>query len=94
MTDSLGFSAERLARIDAAMQRLVDDGQVAGVVAVIARDGQTVHCNASGVLDVDSGRPMPRDALFRIASMTKPITAAAVMLLWESGAFPDATVNR
>ena len=87
MTDSLGLSAERLARIDTAMQRLVDDGQVAGLVTLVARDGQTVHCNAYGVLDTGSGRAMPCDALFRIASMTKPITAAAIMLLWERGAF-------
>jgi CubicO group peptidase (beta-lactamase class C family) len=80
-----GLSAERLGRIGAAMQRLVDAGQVAGVVSLVVRHGETVHFEAKGVLDLASRRPMQIDSIFRIFSMTKPVTAAAVMVLLEEG---------
>jgi len=85
--ESLGMSAARLQRLDAAMQRYVDRGLVAGVVTLLARHGQLVHRGCYGQMDLDSARPMREDALFRIFSMTKPITSLAVMMLFEEGYF-------
>jgi CubicO group peptidase (beta-lactamase class C family) len=83
--DVAGMSAERLGRIGVAMQHLVDAGQVAGVVSLVVRRGETIHFEARGVLDLASRRPMQTDSIFRIFSMTKPVTAAAVMLVLEEG---------
>ncbi len=79
----VGFSAERLARVRASVQGHVDDHDLAGAVTAIVRRGQLVHLETYGVLDTDSGRPMPDDALFRIASMTKTFTSVALMSLFE-----------
>jgi len=79
-----GFSAPRLGRMADTLQAYVDRGEVPGLVALIAR-GDTVHVVAAGVQDRDSGVAMARDSLFRIASMTKPIAAAAAMILVEDG---------
>jgi CubicO group peptidase (beta-lactamase class C family) len=84
---SAGMSAARLARIAPAMQRLVDRGEVAGVVTWLARHGKVVHCAAVGALDREADRPMTPEAIFRIYSMTKPITTVAVMQLYEEGYF-------
>jgi CubicO group peptidase (beta-lactamase class C family) len=64
---------------------MVDDGKLANVVTLIARHGEIVNCDAYGVLDISTTPPVPArtDSIFRIASMTKPITAAAMMMLWE-----------
>ncbi|MDA1369651.1 MAG: serine hydrolase [Proteobacteria bacterium] len=85
--ESVGMSAERLARIRPAMQKYIDDNLVPGVVTLVARKGQVVHFESQGFMDVDSQVPMRPDAMFRIASMTKPITSVALMMLWEEGAF-------
>jgi len=79
-----GFSAARLTRLTDAMQRYVDRGEVPGLVALIAR-GDAVHVEAVGVQDTNSGAKMARNTIFRIASMTKPIAAAAAMILVEEG---------
>jgi CubicO group peptidase (beta-lactamase class C family) len=84
---SLGFSKQRLARINTVMQRYVDEGKFAGIVTLIARAGKTVHLNATGKRELESGTPMKTDTLFRIFSMTKPITTTAAMMLYEEGAF-------
>ena len=81
----VGLSAERLARLDAGMQAMVDDGKLAGVVTVLARHGQVAFVDVAGVQDVASGRPMARDSIFRIFSMTKPVTGVAMMMLHEEG---------
>ena len=81
----VGLSAERLARLDAGLQAMVDDGELAGVVALLARHGKVAFAHTSGVQDIDSGRPMQRDSIFRIFSMTKPITGVAMMMLHEEG---------
>jgi CubicO group peptidase (beta-lactamase class C family) len=81
----VGMSAERLARIQTAMQRHIDAELVAGTVTLVARRGQVVHFDAQGWLDAEAQTPMHRDAIFRIASMTKPITSVALMTLWEEG---------
>lgn len=85
--ESVGMSSERLARIAPAMQQYIDDQLVPGVVTLVARKGKVVHFETHGYMDVDSGTPMRPDAIFRIASMTKPITSVALMMLWEEGAF-------
>ena len=67
------------------MQRFVDEGEIAGTVTVVGRHDRVLSREAVGMADVEAGRPMARDTLFRIASMTKPITATAVMILAEQG---------
>ena len=83
----VGVSAERLERLDAGMQRLVDEGKLAGVVTMLARHGKVVFVDAVGKQDVSAGTPMARDTIFRIYSMTKPITGVAMMMLHEEGKF-------
>ena len=85
--ESVGMSSERLDRIGAVMQRYIDYRLVPGTVTLVARHGKVVHFEARGFMDIDSGKPMREDALFRIASMTKPITSVALMMLWEQGKF-------
>lgn len=82
-----GMSAERLDRITAMSQRYVDAGQLAGVVTLVARDGKIVHFEAVGQRGVDDPTPLGKDDLFRIYSMSKPITAVAAMMLYEEGRF-------
>ena len=86
-----GFSPERLARIRPAMERHIGEDKLAGVVTLLARGGQVVHHEAIGGLERDGGEPMCADAIFRLYSMTKPITCVALMTLYEQGHFqlPD-----
>ena len=81
----VGVSGERLERLAAGMRRMVDEGRLAGVVTLMARGGKLVHAHVAGVQDVESGAPMRRDSIFRIYSMTKPITGVALMMLYEEG---------
>ena len=83
----VGMSAERLARITAMTQRYVDEKKLAGVVTMVARKGRIVHFEAVGQRGAATEAPMTKDALFRIYSMSKPITAVAAMMLYEEGAF-------
>lgn len=85
--ERVGMDSARLARIAPAMQRYIDEGLVPGTVTAIMRKGRLVHFAAQGELDVASGTPMTGDTIFRIASMTKPITSVALMMLWERGLF-------
>jgi len=80
-----GFSAERLARIDRFMQSYVDEHKVAGAVGLVLRNGRVVYEKAVGWSDMEAGRRMTPDALFRIASQTKAITSVAIMALVEEG---------
>ncbi len=82
-----GLSTERLVRITDLSQRYVDEGKLAGVLTMVARDGKIVHYEAVGHRGVNDPRPLTKDALFRIYSMTKPIAAVAAMILYEEGAF-------
>ena len=79
------LSADRLARISATAQEFIDDGQLAGAVTVVARRGKVAHLEPHGMMDIETNKPMQEDTIFRIYSMTKPIAAAAVMLLCEEG---------
>jgi CubicO group peptidase (beta-lactamase class C family) len=83
--DDLGFSPERLGRVREAVQRHVDAGQVSGAVTLVARRGKIAQFEAYGVMDLESKKAMPKDGIFRLASMSKPITAAAVMMMVEEG---------
>lgn len=71
--------------VDAAMQRFVDEGQVSGAVTLVASGGKVVHLGAVGLADIDSGKEMLTHKMFSIASMTKPVTATAVMILQDEG---------
>lgn len=84
---TVGVSSERLARIDAMLQESVAEGQIPGVVALVARNGKIVYHKAYGNADTEAGRKQQTDDIFRIASQTKAITATAVMILWEEGKF-------
>src|SRR5262245_3527646 len=81
----VGISSGRLRRIDAAMARLVDEKQVAGLVTLLERHGKIVHFNAVGKLDVTKPDAVQKDSIFRIYSMTKPVTGVAMMMLYEEG---------
>lgn len=83
----VGVSAERLARIDALCEGAVKDGKIPGVVALVSRHGKIVYHKAFGMADNAAHRPLQTDAIFRIASQSKAITATAVMMLWEEGRF-------
>jgi CubicO group peptidase (beta-lactamase class C family) len=80
-----GFSVQRLERVDALLQRYVDENRVGGAVALVLRDGQTVYEKAVGWSDKEAGRKMTTDTLFRIASQTKAITSVAILILMEEG---------
>ncbi len=85
--ESVGLSSERLTRLEQVIQGYVDRGQVSGAVSLIARRGGEAHLRAYGMADEGDGRSMQTDAIFRIASMTKPISSVAVMMLYEEGRF-------
>jgi CubicO group peptidase (beta-lactamase class C family) len=85
--EALGFSTERLGRLDAVIQDNVDQHKIAGAVMFIARDGQTAHLKAYGQQDIEGGKPMATDAIFRIASMSKAVTTIAALILYEEGRF-------
>jgi CubicO group peptidase (beta-lactamase class C family) len=85
--EDVGLSSERLERIASAIQKGVDDGRIAGGVALVARHGKIAYLKAVGMADRDAKKPLRTDSIFRICSMTKPITSVAVMLLYEEGHF-------
>jgi len=85
--ESVGISAERLARIDSLCIKAVAGNQIPGVAALVARNGKIVYYKAFGMADNQAGRSLKRDDIFRIASQSKAITATAVMMLWEEGKF-------
>ncbi len=85
--ESAGFSSPRLSRLDAMLQGYVDRREIPGAVALVARNGKVVYHKSFGLRDVEASAPMRNDVIFRIASMTKPIASAALMTLWEEGAF-------
>lgn len=85
--EAAGMSSERLERLSTGMQKLVDDGELSGIVTAVARRGKLVHFETFGQQDIASGTPMAEDSLFRIYSMSKPITGVALMMLYEEGHF-------
>jgi len=83
--ESVGMSAERLKRIDVAMQRHIDAGKIQGAVTAVARRGKVVHFEAHGLMDVEAERPMSRDAIFIMMSSTKAVLGIAAMMTIEEG---------
>jgi len=83
--EEVGFSAERLKRVHSVIQSHIDAKDFAGAVTLVARKGKVVHFEAQGTTDMESGKAMRTDTLFRMASMTKPLTAVAVLMLMEEG---------
>ncbi|MEJ6627785.1 MAG: serine hydrolase, partial [Ilumatobacteraceae bacterium] len=81
----VGMSAERLKRIDEHFQEYVDDGRLPGYTVTVARYGQLAHVGTYGMRDMESKLPNELDTMYRIASMTKPITSIACMMLVEEG---------
>lgn len=85
--EEVGMSSERLGRLHAGMQGLVDDGRLAGITTMVARRGRVVDFQTYGHRDLEADDPMREDAIFRIYSMSKPITGVALMMLYEEGKF-------
>ena len=83
--EQVGMSSAGLATVTQRLQAHIDQGHIAGVVAAVLRDGQLVYLESLGQRDLESGSAMPEDALFRIYSMTRPVTSLAAMILYEEG---------
>jgi CubicO group peptidase (beta-lactamase class C family) len=84
---TVGMSEERLERIDAMIEKAIEQDQIPGAVALVARNGKIVYHKSFGMADNEANRSMERNDIFRIASQTKAITSTAVMMLWEEGKF-------
>ena len=92
--EDVGLSSERLARVNAWSQRLVDDGKLAGLITVVARHGKVAHFKL-GLADIKRETRMAPDTIFRFYSMTKPLTSTAIMMLYEEGRFQlDDPISR
>ena len=85
--ETVGMSTKRLERINAFIKAYVDTNQIAGAVTLVARKGKIVHFESQGWRDKEANQPMEKDAIFSLASMTKPIVSTALMMLWEDGKF-------
>src|SRR5438067_5942188 len=85
--EAVGLSSERLERIGTAVQRSIDEKRIAGAITLVARRGRVVWFKPQGMMDREASKPMRPDTMFRICSMTKPITSVAVMMLYEEGHF-------
>ncbi len=84
--ESVGLSSTRLKRIEAAMQGYIDRGQLAGGITVLMRRGEVAHVDVRGQMDLATARPMRLETIFRLFSMTKPLTSLAILMLMEEGA--------
>ncbi len=85
--ESVGFSSERLQRMDAVLQDMITKNSLPGAAAIILKDGKIIYHKAFGMADNQANKSLKKDDIFRIASMTKAITSTAVMMLWEEGKF-------
>ena len=85
--ESVGMSSERLQRITTYIREYIDTKQIAGAVTLVARRGEVVHLEAQGWRDKEADASMTTDTIFEMASMTKPIVSAALMMLFEEGRF-------
>jgi CubicO group peptidase (beta-lactamase class C family) len=93
--ETVGFSSERLGRLNREMRKLVDDQEFAGIVTMVARHGKLVSVDTYGHQDLAARTPLQRDTIFRIYSMTKPITGVAMMMLYEEGRWhPDDPLSK
>src|SRR5437867_8059254 len=85
--EDVGLSSSRLARIGDHMKRYIDAGKIAGTLTLVARRGQVAYLEPQGHLEIERRRPVTADAVWRIYSMTKPITSVGLMMLYEEGRF-------
>jgi len=93
--EDVGLSTAGLARVDAALAELIAAKQLAGAVTLVARRGKIVHRSAQGLKDIAAGEPLANDTIFRIYSMTKPVTAVAMMILFDRGLWsPDDAIAK
>ncbi len=83
--EEVGLSTERLQRINEVIQRYIDSNQISGAVTLVARKGRIVHYEAHGLMNLEAKTPIRKDALFRMASSTKPVAGVAIMMLMEEG---------
>src|SRR5215467_4375546 len=83
--DDVGISSQRLQRIHELMQRHIDAGNISGSVTLVTRNGRIAHLEAQGLMDIETKKPMTKDAMFRIMSMTKPVVGVAVLMMIEEG---------
>ncbi len=83
--EAVGISTERLQRVNELVDRYMASGDITGAVTLVARNGRIVHLQAQGVMDASSKKPMQKDTIFRIASMSKPVAGAAILMLVEEG---------
>jgi CubicO group peptidase (beta-lactamase class C family) len=83
--EDVGLSSDRLQRIREVVERHIADHDISGAVTLVARKGRIAHFEANGVMDLESKKPLGKDGLFWIASMSKPITGAAILMLMEEG---------
>jgi len=82
---SVGLSESRLGRINQVIDKYMDDQRISGAVTVVARHGKIAHLETQGMMDIEANKPMRRDAIFRMASMSKPVTGVAILMLMEEG---------
>ena len=82
---SVGLSSERLQRVHELVDRTIAAGEVSGAVTLVARNGQVAYLEAQGVMDLTTKKPMQPDTMFRLASMSKPVAAVAILILAEEG---------
>ena len=83
--EDVGMSSERLQRINEVVKTYIDAGQISGAVTMVSRKGRIAHFEAQGLMDIDAKTPMRKDAIFRMASMSKPVTGVAILMLMEEG---------
>src|SRR6516162_8840104 len=83
--EQIGFSSERLARIHDMVQRHIDAHDISGAVTLVARNGKVAHFEAHGLADIEAKKPMSKDSLFWIMSMTKPVVGTSVLMMMEEG---------
>ena len=83
--EDVGMSSERLQRISEVVKTYIDAGQISGAVTMVSRKGRIAHYEAQGLMDIEAKTPMRKDAIFRMASMSKPVTGVAILMLMEEG---------
>jgi CubicO group peptidase (beta-lactamase class C family) len=83
--EDVGMSSDRLQRVNEVVKTYIDSGQISGAVTMVSRKGKIAHFEAQGLMDIEAKTPMRKDAIFRMASMSKPVTGVAILMLMEEG---------
>ena len=83
--EDVGMSSERLQRVNDVIKTYIDANQISGAVTMVSRKGRIAHFEAQGLMDIEGKTPMRKDAIFRMASMSKPVTGVAILMLMEEG---------